>query len=266
MTYGVENTTDEFIDAIKKKIKLLSWVVLLIISIVLFLNVRIISEILNYVPVFSVAIMLVVVSGLVLIGFYLSRKISLNAINQLNGLVLALQHEINVRRNLEIELQNLSFTDELTGLHNRRGFFALVEHQFIIAKRNKKDVVMLYADLDNFKMVNDRFGHNEGDILLRAVANILKSTFRESDIIARIGGDEFVIFPSIEQDAVNADRMIVRLQEKIKAYNLQNQNYSLSLSIGIARFEKGFSYSVDALLSKADHMMYEQKRMKKGLF
>lgn len=265
MPDAAENRTNEFIDTIRKKIKLLSWVVLLIISIVLFLNVRIISEILNYIPVFSVTIMLAVVSGLVLIGFYLSRKISLNAINQLNGLVLALQHEINVRRKLEAELQTLSFTDELTGLHNRRGFFTLVEHQFIIAKRNKKDVVMLYADLDDFKMVNDTFGHDEGDILLREVANILKATFRESDIVARIGGDEFVIFPSIEQDEVNADRMVVRLQEKIETYNSQKQNYSLSLSIGIARFEKGFSYTVDDLLSKADHVMYDQKRMKKGL-
>ncbi|MEJ2323606.1 MAG: GGDEF domain-containing protein, partial [Nitrospirota bacterium] len=92
-------------------------------------------------------------------------------------------------------MRSLSLTDELTGLSNRRGFFNLVDQLLKMAKRMNTVIYMLYADLDSLKSINDVYGHHEGDNILKDVAHILKTTYRESDIVARIGGDEFVVIP-----------------------------------------------------------------------
>ncbi|MBA4372048.1 MAG: hypothetical protein C0402_04220 [Thermodesulfovibrio sp.] len=260
----MEQTTDTLIITIRAKLKLLSWVVVLIISTVLLLNMRILSSILDYIPSVSMAILLIIVSVLVLIGFYISRKVSLHAINSLNGLVVSLQNEIAERKRLEEELKILATTDELTGLHNRRGFLTLAAHQLRIAKREKKALCLIYADLDNLKTVNDEAGHEAGDTLIRDTAGVLKATFRESDLLARVGGDEFVIFPAIGLSDVNSERMVARLQENIESYNAVNTSgFSLSLSVGVSFAEQGYAGSVQELLSKADKLMYEQKRKKK---
>jgi diguanylate cyclase (GGDEF)-like protein len=264
MSDKTENKTVDVIESIRQRTKLLTWVVLLIIFTILLLNIRIISTILNYIPLLSVSGLLIIVSGLVVAGFYLSRKISLHAINNLNELVIALQHEITERKQLEDELKVLSLNDELTGLYNRRGFFTLAEHQLTIAKRLRSEVFLLYVDVDNLKIVNDNFGHKEGDLLLKETANILKVTCRESDVIARIGGDEFVILP-VGTTKDHAEIIISRLQKNLDIHNeKKDHSYNLSLSVGIACSDQGFTYSVDELLSKADKLMYEQKREKKG--
>jgi len=85
------------------------------------------------------------------------------------------------------ELRALSLTDELTGLYNRRGLYVLGDHQLKLAVRRKKGIYMLYADLDNLKEINDSYGHQEGDKALSVIASILRSAYRESDVIARIG-------------------------------------------------------------------------------
>ncbi|MGZ3568836.1 MAG: diguanylate cyclase, partial [Thermodesulfobacteriota bacterium] len=90
-------------------------------------------------------------------------------------------------------LLTLSLTDELTDLYNRRRFFVLAEQYLKLAIRSKKRLLLFYLDMDDLKSINDRFGHNDGDQALIALGSILKKTFRESDIIARIGGDEFVV-------------------------------------------------------------------------
>lgn len=92
-------------------------------------------------------------------------------------------------------LHTISLHDDLTGLYNRRGFFTLAEHLLKLAKRQQEGLFMLYADLDDLKKINDTLGHQKGDWALIDTANLLKETFRESDIIARIGGDEFVVMP-----------------------------------------------------------------------
>ncbi len=91
------------------------------------------------------------------------------------------------------QTRGLLLTDDLTGLLNRRGLFALAEHQLKIAKRNKKGIYILYADLDDLKEINDVHGHIEGDQALVEIANILRKNYREADISARVGGDEFVV-------------------------------------------------------------------------
>src|SRR5437588_1422229 len=105
--------------------------------------------------------------------------------------------DITERKRAEAALQSLSLVDELTGLYNRRGFLAVTEQHLAAIRRNKKMPVILYADLDGLKVINDSLGHHEGDRALVKAAEIFRETFRSSDIIARIGGDEFVVLAAI---------------------------------------------------------------------
>jgi diguanylate cyclase (GGDEF)-like protein len=113
--------------------------------------------------------------------------------------------------------------------------------------------------MDDLKRINDHYGHHEGDQALKDLAKILKQTFRESDIIARIGGDEFVVlFVSADE---NSERLLTRLHENLKDYNDQKlQRYPLSISVGTAQFDPEHPVSIDELLSKADTSMYAQKQ------
>ncbi len=122
--------------------------------------------------------------------------------------------DITERKRVEAALQNLSLIDELTGLYNRRGFMAVTEQHLAAIRRNKQVPVILYADLDGLKTINDSLGHHEGDRALKKTADILKDTFRTSDIVARLGGDEFVVLAAIGQEEV-ADSLTERLQEQI---------------------------------------------------
>lgn len=177
--------------------------------------------------------------------------------------VAIISKDITNRKRMEEELRELSLTDELTGLLNRRGFFIHVEQYLKIVKRQGTGVLMLYADLDNLKGINDRYGHKEGDLALTQVAKILKENYRESDIIARIGGDEFVVIP-VGSMGDCVDIISSRLLKAIDTYNSTSQKgYSLSLSFGIACYDSKNPCSIDELLAMADKRMYEAKAEKK---
>jgi GGDEF domain-containing protein len=94
---------------------------------------------------------------------------------------------------LERELRSLALTDDLTGLYNRRGFLASATQQLKLARRNTKESLLLFCDLDNLKQINDSYGHVEGDGALVRTADTLEQTFRHSDVLARLGGDEFAV-------------------------------------------------------------------------
>lgn len=174
-----------------------------------------------------------------------------------------LHSEIANRMKLEAELRTLSFTDSLTGLYNHRGFLVLGQQQMKSAKRNKQDVVLLFADLDNLKWINDTFGHQGGDFVLAEVADIFRGCFRESDIIARIGGDEFVVL-AIEAEKESTSHLIAKLQKKLDEHNIKvSRRYPLSLSIGVAFCDAGHPCTIDELLSRADKLMYKQKQNKR---
>lgn len=197
-------------------------------------------------------------------GRYFLRTLS--PVKEADGRISAVtvvSKDITELKKMEEKLQALSITDELTGIYNRRGFFALAEHILKIAKRNKKGLFLLYADLDGLKEVNDRFGHQEGDIMLIEIANLLKGNYRESDIIARIGGDEFVVLPvGITGDSI--DVITSRLGEALEMHNeKRNRGYKLSLSYGLAYYDPDSPCSLDELLIKADKAMYEHKKEKK---
>lgn len=178
------------------------------------------------------------------------------------GLILLAIEDITERKRLEEKLRRLSIEDELTKLHNRRGFFALGEQQRKAAKREKKVVSILFADLDDMKWINDTLGHEKGDQALRETAGILKKTFRESDIIARIGGDEFVVL-SLLDSKKEAGMLTRRLEKTLDVANRhKTEPYRLSLSVGMACSDPEDPCSLVELLTLADKHMYEQKSPK----
>lgn len=158
------------------------------------------------------------------------------------------------------EVRSLSLIDELTQLYNRRGFVTLAHKQLQIADRMRRAVTLLYFDLDKMKEINDNLGHNEGDNALRDAAQVLKNTFRNSDIISRIGGDEFVVM-MIESPNEDAESFILRLREDLNALNSRkNRPYQLSLSMGSAKYNPEFPCTIDELLAQADNLMYQNKK------
>jgi diguanylate cyclase (GGDEF)-like protein len=160
---------------------------------------------------------------------------------------------------LDRELRYLALTDELTCLYNRRGFFAAAAQQLKLARRNSHDLLLLFCDLDNLKKINDRYGHREGDLALVRTADALEEAFRESDILARIGGDEFVVL-ALEVSSESQEVILRRLEKGLKESNAKESRYQLSLSIGVARFDPKRPVSLGELMALADKAMYEQKR------
>lgn len=170
---------------------------------------------------------------------------------------------IEHRKKIEQKLLALSLTDELTGLNNRRGFFMLAEHQMKIAHRSRIGMFLLYADIDHFKQLNDRFGHQDGDRVLREVAHFLKSHYRETDIIARMGGDEFVIFPAgTSQESVHI--IAERFQQIVGHFKAMGMGeYQFSISFGTSFYDPSNPCTLDELLRQADTVMYQNKNQKR---
>jgi diguanylate cyclase (GGDEF)-like protein len=171
-------------------------------------------------------------------------------------------------KNLELEktnerLRNLSLTDELTGLNNRRGFMILANGLLKFSRRARHPLCLLYIDMDSLKKINDTFGHTQGDTALTHFARILTQTFRDSDVIARMGGDEFTIL-TIDASEGSLKAIQARLQSNVEAYNLVAvQGYTLSFSIGIIRVDLASTFTVEALLAQADQAMYAHKKRRK---
>lgn len=171
--------------------------------------------------------------------------------------------DITERKHKEEQLRALSLVDDLTGLYNRRGFMTLAEHQLKIASRKKKGVILLFTDLDNLKEINDEFGHSIGDRALLEITDILKTTFRRSDIIARIGGDEFVVLTS-EAGATRAKDLYIRLQKSLDSFNKKTKlPLILELSIDWSYYDPDKPQTIYKLLSTADQSMYRHKQSKK---
>ncbi len=165
------------------------------------------------------------------------------------------------RHRLQAELRSLSLTDELTGLHNRRGFLVLAEQQLKLARRIKTRQLLVFVDVDGLKQINDKLGHAEGDRALFDVANILRRTCRQSDIIARLGGDEYVVLAIDGADGVEA--IAGRLEANVKAFQAaMNRPYNLALSVGVATYNPSRPCEINELLEQADRAMHAKKQMK----
>jgi diguanylate cyclase (GGDEF)-like protein len=160
-------------------------------------------------------------------------------------------------------LRSLSLSDGLTGLNNRRGFMILATGLLKFTRRAGYSLCLMYIDLDSLKYINDTFGHTAGDTAITHFARILTDTFRDSDVIGRMGGDEFValIIDATESDLAG---MQARLQSNVDAHNLQAEpGHTLSFSLGVIRVDSNSTISMEALLSQADAAMYKHKQSRK---
>jgi diguanylate cyclase (GGDEF)-like protein len=176
--------------------------------------------------------------------------------------VRELEKAIIERKRAEDELRGLTLTDNLTGLYNHRGFFTLVEHHAKSTRRSGQSSLLIFADMDGLKHINDTFGHNEGSLAIVKTAEILKQTFRDSDIIARVGGDEFAILaPAVSSNEL--DNILERLRVNLMVHNERGDlGYQLSLSIGSVIIHPQNVLSIEELMALADRAMYANKRSK----
>jgi len=169
---------------------------------------------------------------------------------------------LEAQQQAEKMLQAFSLSDELTGLYNRRGFITLGGQQMKITARAEKSLLLIFADLDDLKGINDTFGHLEGDRALVDTSQLLRETFRESDIIARIGGDEFAVL-TVETPDAGAEAVLGRLKKNLETRKKKyNRRYTLSLSVGTARYDPEQPSTIEELLARADRSMYEKKQRK----
>lgn len=163
---------------------------------------------------------------------------------------------------IERELHHLALCDDLTCLYNRRGFFAAATQQLKMARRNRTPALLLFCDLDGLKSINDTYGHREGDLALVRAADALETVFRDSDVLARMSGDEFAVLAT-DLPPRYQQTIFARLQKALKRAGKDEPRYELSLSCGTAWFDPQAPMSLGGLIEQADHAMYERKRGKR---
>lgn len=180
------------------------------------------------------------------------------------GAVLSFR-DVTERKAAEAQLLALSLLDELTGVHNRRGFVTLARQELALARRGGLSVLLCYVDVDRFKQINDQYGHAVGDRALRHVADALRSTFRESDVVGRIGGDEFVALAPVTGAGTSPDAVVAsfgRRLDRALAERVARDASGAPVSVttgwivSTAHDERG----LEALLAEADAALYARKR------
>ncbi|MGA8862994.1 MAG: sensor domain-containing diguanylate cyclase [Gallionella sp.] len=163
----------------------------------------------------------------------------------------------------ELAAVQLATLDELTNIPNRRGFMMLAEHSLHLCARQKIPASLVFMDLDKFKLINDTFGHAEGDRALVDFAEPMKNTFRVSDVFARMGGDEFaVLLTNTSKKA--AEEIVAKFRQSLEKYNQDaNRGYDISFSYGIVKFDSEKHRTIESLLADGDLLMYERKKAKR---
>jgi diguanylate cyclase (GGDEF)-like protein len=172
-----------------------------------------------------------------------------------NQVALALNNAMEHQR-----IQELAITDDLTGLYNRRAFHNALNKELRRSKRYLKPLSLIMLDIDGFKAINDSLGHQVGDDVLKSLAIYLQGTIRETDILARYGGDEFaIILP--ETKAGEAAVLAERLKNMVKNYSFKagGSFHTVTLSMGVADISNGIMDSEDELISRADRVLYMSK-------
>lgn len=163
----------------------------------------------------------------------------------------------------EQQAQEQALRDDLTGLHNRRGLLHVTDALMKLALRAERPLSLVYIDLDQMKAINDTHGHQVGDRALIDLARLLQRNLRESDFIARIGGDEFCVILSGGEEPQD-EGAVARIEAAVRAHNAEaGRPYELSLSIGRARFDPANPCTVEELLTAADAAMYRDKAAKR---
>jgi diguanylate cyclase (GGDEF)-like protein/PAS domain S-box-containing protein len=185
-------------------------------------------------------------------------------LRQSGFLIDVTEHREAEDRNLQLfnENRHNSLFDGLTGLYNRRGFWELGEQQLRVAARINQPVLLFFIDVDKLKHTNDVYGHHAGDDLLIGLATVLKHTFRESDLIARIGGDEFTVL-TMETGPDSNEVFFERLRANIEKKNKNASDaFALSVTAGASRYNLHDSDTITGLIDRADKDMYSRKKSK----
>lgn len=200
---------------------------------------------------------------------YLNIALGVAALSTLLTLLLLranlkLKQENRLRQTAEAEIQKLAFLDTLTGLSNRHNFFSLANQALKLAHREERKFAVLFIDLNDFKQINDQFGHKAGDLVLAHLGHTLRNFIRDSDIAARLGGDEFALL----LNNIHSKEDIILSLQKIQQIVCQpiaymNQELVISASIGLAVFPDD-ALDIDGLLDAADIHMYQIKSEGKG--
>jgi len=174
---------------------------------------------------------------------------------------LAIWFSISLENSIVHEhLLKLSFTDFLTGIKNRLTFDIFLEHEVKRARRYCEDLTLIMMDIDNFKEINDTFGHKKGDELLKKVAKVLSENTRETDLVARFGGDEFVLLlPTTTLDS--SEHIAAKLKKKLANIKI-DENNKLHVSMGIASLSEESVINGENLLQLADSRLYKEKAKK----
>jgi two-component system, cell cycle response regulator len=163
------------------------------------------------------------------------------------------------RHRLLEQVRQLAIADELTGLMNRRGFMMLAEHQRSLADRKGTSLSLVFIDIDRFKLINDQFGHEEGDRALRELTGLLLHTFRRSDLVARLGGDEFIVLMA-DINSENLRTVLDRLRKNMAAFNQESHfSWRLAISLGVVVYDPAHPATLEALMASADQAMYREK-------
>jgi diguanylate cyclase (GGDEF)-like protein len=174
-----------------------------------------------------------------------------------------LQQALNNLSEANEKLEQISVRDELTGLLNRRGFMSMASMYISLAKRNLSSFICIYFDLDNLKQINDSYGHAHGDIAIKAIADILNKAFRKTDVVGRMGGDEFTAL-ALDCTESSYDLILKRMDLLVEEYNSSNNNpWILGYSSGLASSSQEHGFDIDTLLKLADQALYEIKQKKK---
>ncbi|WP_052112968.1 GGDEF domain-containing protein [Clostridium novyi] len=185
-------------------------------------------------------------------------------------LIEILRDRESILKKLYLEKEKLKYyasTDGMTGVLNRRVGLKLLNKEFSLSKSSNESIVVCFADVDKLKIINDKFGHKEGDRVLKFVAQTLKENIRKDDFVIRMGGDEFlIVFPRTTKRDIYY--ILNRIYKKIKEFNLKEYKYNLSLSYGFSEYKlnEAKDLTLNEVIHKADKKMYKRKLKNKFLY
>lgn len=172
----------------------------------------------------------------------------------------ALLHDLAGMAEQELVAVQMASMDELTLLSNRRGFMQLAQHALDACVRLNRPATLLFFDLNDFKQINDLYGHAEGDSALKTFADVLRIAFRESDVVGRLGGDEFVALLT-GSSHIETNLVMTRLREILEERNATlHRGYAIRFSVGQIEYDPHRHENVDKLLADADGAMYSHKQ------
>lgn len=181
---------------------------------------------------------------------------------------LELEETLMQIKEKNLQLDAISKIDELTGVYNRRGFFAQASSVMYSPVRAGKSALIIFADLDSLKIINDKFSHEDGDFAIKSAARILSDSFRSSDIIGRIGGDEFSVLAMVDNSGGEDVQSIVRsrIRAATDSFNkTHDKPYIIHMSVGIYAFTCSEDVELSKILAQADTVLYEEKKNKKSI-